>query len=191
MADRLTPSLGTSNVAIHTVSIVATARDDRKSVGWISVADTGDVSTGLSDRAIVVAHPGGERDGSRNPHFTFHPPIYHHLRTDGEPELLAALMEVGLMLQQDSMVPWVRLVSRPCRELKTFIGARKGSGVLGFEIAKPDLSAQVELDFIRTSDVRPVGGQFKYARVNPDIALRLSVQSVPPACPSLTLLWQG
>jgi hypothetical protein len=160
-------------------------------VGWISVADTGDVSVGLSDRAIVVAHPGGEKDGSRNPHFTFHPPIYHHLRTEGEPELLAALMEVGLMLHQDSTVPWVRLISRPYRELKTFGGARKGSGVLGFEITNPDLSASVELDFVQVGDVRPEDPQFKYARVNSDMALRLGVQSVPPARPSLTLLWQG
>ena len=178
-------------MAIQTVSLVATARDDRKSVGWISVADTGDVSAGLSDRAIVVAHPGGEKDGSRNPHFTFHPPIYHHLRTDGEPEILAALMEVGLMLQQDSKVPWIRLISRPYRELKTFNGARKGVGVLDFEITNPDLSAQVELDFIRSSDVRVEDHQFKFARVNPDIALRLGIQSVPPTRPSLTLLWQG
>ena len=178
-------------MAIHTVSIVATSPDYLRSVGWISIADNGDVSAGLSDRTIVVAHPGGEKDGSRNPHFTFHPPIYHHLRTDGEPERLAGLMEVGLMLQQDSAVPWIRLVSRPYRELKTFSGARKGSGILGFEVTNSDLSAQVELDFVRPSEVGIKNPQFKYARVNPDMALRLGVQSVPPARPSLALLWQG
>jgi hypothetical protein len=178
-------------VAIHTVSLVASSASDRKSVGWISIADTGDVSAGLSDRNLVIARPGGEKDGSRNPHFTFHPPIYHHLRSDGEAEILAGLMEIGLMLQEGSSVPWVRLISRPYEELKAFGGARKGNGVLAFHIENPALSAEVELDFVRPAEVHPEHPRFKYARVNSGMALRVGVQSVPPARPSLTLLWQG
>jgi hypothetical protein len=178
-------------MAFHPITLVALAPDAQRSVAWVSVADKGDVSAGLTDRSIVIADPGGERDGSRNPHFTFHPPIYHHLRSNGEPEVLAGLMEIGAMLEQTAVVPWVRLVSRPYQHLATFQTTRGGAGVLDFSIADPGLSAQIELDFIRPSEIRTGDSQFKYARVSSDLGLRLAVQSCPPSRASLTLLWQG
>jgi hypothetical protein len=176
---------------MHTVTLIAVAPDTRRSVAWISVADAGDVSTGLTDPNIVIAQPGGQRDGSRNPHFTFHPPIYHHLRTNGEPELLAGLMEIGMMLHSDGVVPWVRLVSRPYQQLATFTGARVGASVLGFTIDDVAASAQVELDFIRSGEIAENDNRFLYARVTSEMTLRLGIQSCPPSRASLTLLWQG
>ena len=178
-------------MALHNATLVAIAPDSRRSVAWISVADTGDVSTGLTDPNIVVAQPGGQRDGSRNPHFTFHPPIYHHLRTNGEPELLAGLMEIGMMLQGDAVVPWVRLVSRPYQQLAAFTGARVGASILDFTINDLAASAQVELDFIRSDDMVENDNRFLYARVTREMALRLRIQSCPPSRATLTLLWQG
>jgi hypothetical protein len=178
-------------VTIETIRVVAVTPDARRSVAWVSVADTGDVSAELTDRNIVIADPGGERDGSRNPHFTFHPPIYHHLRANGEPEVLAGLMEVGIMLHEMNVVPWIRLVSRPYEHLTTTQDNRKGTGVLGFEITNLQLSAQVELDFVRGGSQLTQEPGFMYRQVTPEISLRLGVQSCPPSPTSLTLLWQG
>jgi len=178
-------------VTIETIRVVAVTPDARHSVAWVSVADTGDVSAGLTDRNVVIAQPGGERDGSRNPHFTFHPPIYHHLRADGEPEVLAGLMEVGIMLHEMSVVPWIRLVTRPYEQLVTSQNIRKGTDVFCFEITNPQLSAQVELDFVRGDTQFTQEQGFMYKQVTPEMTLRLSVQSCPPSPASLTLLWQG
>ena len=170
-------------------TIVGVSGDTKRSVAWVSIGDTGDVSAGLTDRRIVLASPGGKRNGSRNPHFTFHAPIYHHLHTEGEPELVAGLMEIGMMLRHTTIVPWVRLVSRPYKQLPSFHHER-GTSVLEFHADNPDASAQVELDFADTRSFIN-SPQFMYAHVTPEIMLRLAVQSCPPTLASLTLLWPG
>ena len=177
-------------MAIHTTTIVAVSPNGLRSVAWISIADTGDISTGLTDRGVVFASPGGDRDGSRNPHFTFHPPIYHHLRTGGNPELLAALMEVDLMLNISDIVPWVRLTSRPYANLREFERTRQGTDILNFSIQDERASVQLELDF-----VRPHGSssdsEFIYKDITEQMALRLAIRPCPPTNASLSLLWQG
>ena len=179
------PSLTATVVRV----IVAVAPDLRRSVAWVSITDTGDVSAGLTDRRIVVFCPGGERDGTRNPHFTFHPPIYHPLRANGEPEVSAAIMEVGLMLHQTGTVPWVRLVSRPYEQLEPTQASRRGTSVLDFPIENPALSAEIELEFVAsgTNSTQGLMGR----QVTDDMNLRLRVGSCPPSVASSTLFWQG
>jgi hypothetical protein len=177
-------------MVIRTTTIVGVTQDGSCSVAWISIADSGDVSVGLKDKNVVMASPGGERAGSRNPHFTFHPPMYHHLRTNREPELLAGLMDVGLMLAEKGLVPWVRLVSRPYGALKPFGETRGKTAVLRFAVPNNQASLLIELDFVRTipANIEP---QYMYTEVAAELALRVAVQSCPPSPASMTLLWEG
>ena len=129
-------------------TIVGAGGGFRRKVAWFTRAGNGDVSAGLSDNGIVIAQPGGPIEGARNPHFTFHRPIYHHLQTNDSIELLAGLMEVELMMLGESTVPWVRLLSRPFEQLELFSQTRLGTEVLEYPIADPTASVEVALDFI-------------------------------------------
>jgi hypothetical protein len=171
--------------------LVAETNGDARSVGWVSIAEVGgDVSAGLTDRNVVVAHPGGECEGSRNPHFTFHAPIYHHLRQEGKPELLAGLMDVTLMLTADDVVPWVRLVSRPFETLKPLKNMREGAEAIYLPVADDRASVLIELDFVKTvPECKEV--EFRYFSVADQLVLRLAMRSCELSGASLTLLWQG
>lgn len=177
-------------MAIRTTTVVGVTQDGSRSVAWISVADSGDVSAGLKDKEVVMASPGGERAGSRNPHFTFHPPMYHHLRTNREPELLAGLMDVGLILAEQGVVPWIRLVSRPYGTLKPFGETREKNAVLRFAAPTDESSLLIELDFVRAVPA-DIERQYMYTQVAEELALRVAVQSCPPSPASMTLLWEG
>ncbi len=153
------------------------ADEIERSIGWISFQPDGAISVGLTDRTFVspkfrarkflwnlynrvtleylVAHSPEALESVNNPHLTFHPPIYFHLRANGQEELFAGIAEPRLMLEQDNRVPWIRFVSRPLHEIGTAKQPRDSekSSVEKFSVPTTDCSIGFGVDFIRSTQV--------------------------------------
>ena len=150
-------------------------------VGWISLQSYGAVSVGLADRTFVsprfharqflwnaynrvsleylVPHNPDELRPVANPHLTFHPPIYFHLRANGDEELFAGIAEVEIMLAQDGHVPWVRFTSRPVAEMAVSAPPRNPdrTSVLSVPVQSTDISVGLAIDFVRPDVDDPAG----------------------------------
>jgi hypothetical protein len=122
------------------LAIVAATNEAEFRIAWINESANNSLSVGLADRAPVSPRfharqflwnaynrvtlqylvPGNTDDllPVRNPHLTFHPPVYFHLRANDDEELFAGIADVRIMLEQDSVVPWIRFVARPVREMR-------------------------------------------------------------------------
>src|SRR5450759_3219752 len=147
--------------------------DDERSIGWISFQPDGAISVGLTDRTFIspkfrarnflwnyynritleylVADSPTALEPVNNPHLTFHPPIYFHLRANGREELFAGIAEPRLMLGQDKCVPWIRFVSRPLREIGIAKQSRDTGNTFVEKFLVPTLNCSIGLgvDFIR------------------------------------------
>ncbi|HET9694953.1 MAG TPA: hypothetical protein VFP48_11255 [Steroidobacteraceae bacterium] len=150
-------------------------------IGWISMQPDGAVSVGLADRTFIsprfharqfvwnaynrvslqylVPHSPEELLAVVNPHLTFHPPIYFHLRANGDQELFAGIAEVEIMLVQDGHVPWVRFTSRPVAEIPVAASPRVPSrtSVLNVPVESADVSVGLAIDFVRPGVDDPAG----------------------------------
>jgi hypothetical protein len=134
---------------------------------WASIQPEGSLSVGLADRLFTLTHitesvaVGGEPikrtvdlvslyglEAVTNPHFTYHPPVYHHLRRNDQRELWAGIMDVPLMLTEGREIPWIRLESNPVHTLRPFKGSRSNNVEHELEInAAPAMSVGVAFDF--------------------------------------------
>jgi hypothetical protein len=147
-----------------------------RGIAWVSLQGDGGISVGLSDRTFISPRFHArqfiwslynrvtvqylvpqDRSGLvavRNPHLTFHPPVYFHLRANNDEELFAGIADVGLMLDQDGRVPWIRFVSRPVRDMTSAAAPRdlSGSGILTVEPPSADCSIGLGVDFVRDGD---------------------------------------
>ena len=141
----------------------------KRAFAWIGLLDDGSISVGLSDRLFnvpVLANEvivegvlhrqaadlrtsHGER-AIRNPHFTFHPSAYYHLRANGEDELFSGLLMVDLVVQTEGRLPWIRAVSNVVTKLKPFQSARPAQNVEFIRLPLPSENCSVELavDFV-------------------------------------------
>jgi hypothetical protein len=164
-------------LAIHAVRPDAVEH----AIAWISLQPDGAISVGLSDRALVsprfharqfiwnaynrvsvrylVPHSPHELQAVSNPHLTFHPPIYFHLRANKDTELFAGIAEVEIMLAQDGHVPWVRFVSKPVHQMSVAGESRhpQRTRVLKVPIDSADVSVGVAVDFVRQDASRAAG----------------------------------
>jgi len=150
-------------------------------IGWISLQPNGSVSVGLADRTFIsprfharqllwnaynrvslrylVPHSPEELRSVVNPHLTFHPPIYFHLRANGDEELFAGIADVEIMLAQDGHVPWVRFASRPVSELAIAVPPRdpNRTSILRVPVRSSDVSIGLAIDFVRPGVNDPAG----------------------------------
>jgi hypothetical protein len=141
----------------------------KRASAWVGLIDDGSISVGLSDRLFAVPALASEvvldgvvhrqtadlraahrEQAIRNPHFTFHPSAYYHLRANGKDELFSGLLMVDLVIQTEGRLPWIRAVSNVVTELKPYQGARPGQNVEIIRLPVPDESCSVELavDFV-------------------------------------------
>lgn len=156
---------------------VAAEGIEPRSVGWISLQPDGAISVGLNDRAFVsptfrarnfvwnlynrvtleylIPHSPDTLEPVPNPHLTFHPPIYFHLRANGKDELFAGIAEPRLMLHADETVPWLRFVSKPINELSRASAPRSPKKTTVETITVPDANCSFGLgvDFVRPEHV--------------------------------------
>ena len=153
------------------------ADEIERSIGWVSFQPDGAISVGLTDRTFVspkfrarnflwnlynrvtleylVAHSPEALESVDNPHLTFHPPIYFHLRANGQDELFAGIAEPRLMLEQDNRVPWIRFMSRPLHEIGLAKQPRdfEKSSVEKFSVPTADCSIGLGVDFVRSTQM--------------------------------------
>ncbi len=151
--------------------VQASGPEGTKAVAWLSFQPDGAISVGLRDRTFIsptfrarsfvwnvynrvtteylVPHTPEALRQVLNPHLTFHPPIYFHLRQDGKEELFAGIADVNIMLQMDGQVPWVRFTSAPYDALKPSGLSRPGipTDLLTLEVSNPKLSIGVCVNF--------------------------------------------
>jgi len=147
-------------------------------IGWISLQPDGSVSVGLNDRAFVSPDFNAKnfvwsafnreklqylvptlRDGLkgiRNPHLTFHPPHWFHLRETSGKRLFEGIGDLGLMLKQDGIVPWIRFVSKQVSKLNVSAMPRhpQRTSTITTRPDTEDCSIGLGVDFIRT-DIAP------------------------------------
>ncbi|MDP3716963.1 MAG: hypothetical protein Q8T13_04255 [Acidobacteriota bacterium] len=143
-----------------------------RSIAWISLQPDGAISVGLTDRAFVsprfharqfvwnaynrvtleylVPHSPHELQAVTNPHLTFHPPVYFHLRANGDSELFAGIAEVEIMLAQEGHVPWIRFVSKPVSQISRSGNPRHSNRTESVKVPveSSDVSIGVAIDFV-------------------------------------------
>ncbi len=119
--------------------LTATVEGKPRRIGWVSLQPNGSVSVGLNDKTFVspdfkaknflwnaynretlhylVTSDAKTLTAVRNPHLTFHPPHWFHLKANGGKTLFEGIGDLPIMLEQDGVVPWVRFVSRSIADL--------------------------------------------------------------------------
>lgn len=182
-----------------------------RSVGWISLQPDGAISVGLTDQAFVsptfrarnfvwnlynrvtleylVAHTPEALESVQNPHLTFHPPIYFHLRANGEEELFAGIAEPRLMLHDDDTVPWLRFISKPVGDLILATPPRDPEKTMIEIVTVPsvDCSIGVGIDFVRATHAEAPSFLLSRCFDSGEHRIHLFVEALPPQIP--TLAW--
>jgi hypothetical protein len=105
----------------------------------------------------LVPHSPQELQPVTNPHLTFHPPVYFHLRANDDTELFAGIAEVEIILQQDGRCPWLRFVSKPVRQLPVAGPPRNLARTSALRVSIPsvDCSVGLAVDFVPQGLDRP------------------------------------
>lgn len=144
-----------------------------RSICWISFQPDGSVSVGFKNRSFVspnftvknhifnyynrvtnnyiIANSPDALMPVKNPHMTFHPPIFFHLRANSQPELFTGYAEPLLILNQDQIVPWLRFVTDPISDLQLSTTPRDHSktSVITVGESSENYSLGFGVDFVR------------------------------------------
>jgi hypothetical protein len=169
-----------------TVSVVA-ARGSEHALAWLSLQYGGvaapkrdGISVVLADTAFIsprfrarqdlwnvdnrvtvqylIPHSPHALHPVLHPHLTFHPPMSFHVRANKDPEMLfEGIADVGLMLVDDTRVPWIRFVSKPVRELMP-TKARARATVISVPVESADVSVGLAVNFVRPGANDSSGG---------------------------------
>jgi hypothetical protein len=191
----------------------------RAGIAWLSFQPNGSISCGLKDRTFVsprfrdrigiwsaynrytISYEVGSNPDAlvpvNNPHFTFHPAMTFHLKgqldisSKGE-DLFSAIADVAIVLEQQSEMPWLRLISQPISNLPL---ASKGrdDGIENSELVfiapaiMENASASIDVDFIRASDVSTISNSNSWQCVWHGLGLRVKFGVKSPQI--ATLAW--
>jgi hypothetical protein len=166
--------------------IVAKCQGDRSKVAWINLLKDKSISVGLADRSIRVDALLTESQKVvqldrplDNPHMTFHPPAWVHLRSRGRKPIYQ-----GLTWTDHS--PWIRFISNPLRNLNASAAGRGGSvKIMPLRVDTLDVSAQVCIDFV--TQLPPASLHPTVWRVIPwgDVSIGIAVRRLPPQSANL------
>ena len=180
-------------------------------VGWLSLQADHSISFGLSDKTFIspkfkfvsqiwnaynrigieflIASSASGLERVANPHFTYHPALQFHLKDkSAESTLFKGIADVGIVLEQEGVMPWIRAVSAPIGKLKNG-SARSGSKDVEEWVTpatSEEHSVQISLDFVKPQDAlehQNVGVWFiKWGAV----AVRCKVSFCQPQIPTLS-----
>jgi len=126
-----------------------------------------------------------------NPHFTYHPPMYFHLKCDKtNQELFAGIADVGVVLSQQDAMPWIDAVSAPIRELRTAGVSRCNTQQRESEllIVTPDedRSVHMAIDFMSAAPAQMDSNSEACERLNAGYTVCLRTALVPPQIATLS-----
>jgi len=194
------------------IQFVINSGEDSHSLFWLSFLDSGGISVGMKDRTLIIPRFKSRQflfniynritttyivsdnpeatEPIVNPHFTFHPPIYFHLRANRGEELFAGIADIGLIIKKKESVPWIRLVSRPVCELIKFSGARAGesSDVATINVPTADCSIGIGIDFVGDWEI-PILDNHLFEHTYEWNNWRLHVHALQLAPQNATLSW--
>jgi hypothetical protein len=153
--------------------------------GWMSFQPDGSVSFGLSDRTyvsprfrerrflwnvynrvtveyVVPSEPSTLLQ-VQNPHFTFHPDVMFHLKSNKDKKaedeaIFEGIADVGIVLQQQGEMPWIRATSAPFDQL-TETGRLRAPAIETEDlmteapVVMNTASMKMEVDFVRPEAV--------------------------------------
>lgn len=198
--------------------ITFTHAGHRKGVAWVSFQPDGSISCGLRDRTYisprmrarigisslynrvgieyVVPTDPAALEPVLNPHFTFHPALKFHLKSDKDraskdEAIFEGIAEVRMVLTQQEEMPWIRATSRPLFELPE-AGVPRGDGIANDDLvySVPVIvvaaSARVELDFIRPTAVRENREHSPWEFIWGEVGLRIKAAWIAPQISTLS-----
>ncbi len=180
--------------------IVIRHKDGNRGLAYISLLNDGSISVGLLDRSIKTdcLSEQSEDDPTRfdvvhriaeplnNPHMTFHPAGFVHLRSPKQEPIYQ-----GLTWTDNS--PWIRFTSNPLHTLKAEPRGRHGQDVriLPLDTETLDFSAHLMIDFVS----RVPAGSFDkrlYRIISwKGVSIAVYVRKVPPQSASLGFVFSG
>jgi len=131
-----------------------------------------------------------------NPHFTFHPAVKFHLKSDQDraskdEAIFEGIADVAIVLDQQEEMPWLRATSRPLSELPE-AGLARNDGIADDDLAYevPAIvhaaSACVEVDFIRPANVRENRDHSPWEFIWGEVGLRIKAGFVAPQIATLS-----
>lgn len=195
--------------------LTAIALGKPRRVGWISLQPNGSVSVGLSDKTFVspdfkarnflwntynretlqylVTSSPSTLTPVRNPHLSYHPPNWFHLKASGGKTLFEGIADLPIMLEQGGVVPWVRFISRPVSEL-TGAGLPRHPGrakLLQVTAPPNECSIGLAIDFRSASSPAPAASYLLSESVNWNgYVLHVSAEALPPQIATLSWFHQ-
>jgi hypothetical protein len=177
-----------------------------RGVAWINLLPKGAISVGLSSQPttvgeIVSAVEGVEErfdlrdryppDALKDPHFTYHAPNYFHLRADGHPVLLRALVWTKHEAHTDCS-PWLRMVSAPVSMLKPRTKRDNKHGIWPLPLLTEDCSLGLHIDFVNAEPTGQRGDQSIDRFFNwGGVTLRVRATKLPPQAAQVGYLISG
>jgi hypothetical protein len=197
----------------HTISFVYMGRRIR--IAWLSFQPDGSISFGLSDRTHIsprfrarnylwnaynrigieyaVPSDPAALEPVKNPHFTFHPAVIFHLKgqndlSSNDEDLFEGIADVGIVLQQQKEMPWLRATSQALASLPDAGPPRSGNLELIYTVPVVCLaaSATIEIDFIRKEDVNTGRTMSPWEFVWHDVGLRVKAGFKHPQIATLS-----
>jgi hypothetical protein len=139
----------------------------------------------------VVAHDHSSLEPVRNPHFTYHPALVFQLKDEAAPGrdfLFRGIADVGITLEQEGTMPWIRATSGRLADLP--VGGKRADGIAVTELTVvadvEDVSVRMAIDFVRPGDVREVTPPGVWDTSWKEVGLRLVVSTCAPQLPTLS-----
>ena len=185
-------------------------------LAWLSFQPDGSVSVGLRDRSFIVKRFKARNfvwsaynrvrvqyaiqpdfdalEAVNNPHFTFHPPVYFHLKSNDDrsgldEDLFACICEPSLVLLQQKTMPWLRVKTQPLQRFeKSELRASNNIQNVDLNVNALDesVSLGIEVDFIRVVDIPANTGPWMWAFQSGNIGIAIRVFLTFPAVPTLS-----
>jgi hypothetical protein len=152
-------------------------------LAWISFQPDGAISFGLHDKTyisprfeekiyvwsaynrkraqyLVPSTKAGLRS-VKNPHFTYHPDkSMFHLKANKDKPIFEGLTDLPFVLQQQSILPWIRAISRPLHSVLGRVGNRLRQDSINvenwsFAVSSDQVSIGMSLDFV-SAELLPI-----------------------------------
>jgi len=183
----------------------------RVQVGWVSFMPDGAISIGSNEKTFIapeqrnragvwntynrvkykfhIINAKGKLEGIISPHFTYHPPMRFHLKTNyaNDDEVFVGLADVRMAVEQDGYMPWTCITSPPISKMPTRPRPRAGKidiEILCINWPSEDISVTFSTAFVPSDRVPPT--QCDWVFPWKDVTLMISLGVSYPQISTLT-----
>jgi hypothetical protein len=181
-------------------------------LGWLSLQPDNSISFGLNDRTFIASKFKERRfvwnaynrqryryqvvtsndavEPVRNPHFTYHPDAWFHLKEnipDADGAVFEAIADLPIVLQQDAEMPWIRAYSGNIAALSN-AGRRSNEQIDLLKLSIPSETASVcmQIDFVRPDAGFDLEHNSRWFFSWGKVGLRVSMSFTAPRLATLT-----